>query len=215
MALALLAGTLVSSPAGFATEADTKPQRPSPEEETRYHMVEPGETLTVIAKKYGVSIESLVRANEIADPQAIRAGARLRIPTSPQPDATRAVDAAAVKAGGDVNAVKSDQVDALLERCEAELRAAHFEEALASAAEVRAKLDARSDATGNADAARRVRLEIATATADVALEHRDAALEALERALAADPGLELDPALTSPKVLAVFRAARSRTAPSP
>jgi len=215
MAVALLAGTLVSSPAGFATEADTKAQRPAPEEEARYHTVEPGETLTAIAKQYGVSIESLVRANEIADAQAIRAGARLRIPTSPEPDATRAVDAAAVKPGGDVNAVKSDPVDALLERCEAELRAAHFEEALASAAEVRARLDARSDRTGNADAARRVRLEIASATADVALEHRDAALEALERALAADPGLELDPALTSPKVLAVFRAARSRSAPSP
>jgi hypothetical protein len=41
----------------------------------------------------------------------------------------------------------------------------------------------------------------------VALGQNDAALESLERALIADPDLELDPALTSPKVLAVFRAA--------
>jgi hypothetical protein len=44
----------------------------------------------------------------------------------------------------------------------------------------------------------------------VALGHNEAALENLERALIADPGLELDPALTSPKVLAIFRVARGR-----
>ncbi len=47
----------------------------------------------------------------------------------------------------------------------------------------------------------------ASATAYLALGQNDAALESLERALIADPDLELDPALTSPKVLAVFRAA--------
>jgi hypothetical protein len=46
----------------------------------------------------------------------------------------------------------------------------------------------------------------------VALGQNDAALESLERALAADPQLELDPVLTSPKVLAVFRAARGLAA---
>ncbi|MBW2493828.1 MAG: hypothetical protein JRE43_03675, partial [Deltaproteobacteria bacterium] len=58
-----------------------------------------------------------------------------------------------------------------------------------------------------------VRLEIASATAHVALGRTEAALESLERALIADPNLELDPALTSPKVLAVFRAARGRGSP--
>ena len=47
----------------------------------------------------------------------------------------------------------------------------------------------------------------------MALGQTDAALESLERALITDPSLELDPALTSPKVLAVFRAARGRVPP--
>jgi thioredoxin-like negative regulator of GroEL len=103
------------------------------------------------------------------------------------------------------------KIAALLGRCEAELRAAHFEQALASAGEVRDRIDARK---GTADDPGRVRLEIATATAYVALGQNDAALESLERALIADPDLELDPALTSPKVLAVFRVARGRATPA-
>jgi tetratricopeptide (TPR) repeat protein len=99
----------------------------------------------------------------------------------------------------------------LLDRCEAELRAAHFEQALASADEARDRIDAQN---GTADDPGRVRLEIASATAYVALAQNDAALESLERALIADPDLELDPALTSPKVLAVFRVARGRATPT-
>ena len=98
----------------------------------------------------------------------------------------------------------------MLDRCETELRAARFEQALESAAEVRERLEARK---GAGDDQSHVRLEIASATAYVALGQSNAALESLERALIADPSLELDPALTSPKVLAVFRAARGRVPP--
>ena len=87
------------------------------------------------------------------------------------------------------------------------MSAAHFEQALASASEARDRIDARARSADNPD---RVRLEIASATAYVALGRNDAALESLERALIADPDLELDPALTSPKELAVFRTARRR-----
>jgi tetratricopeptide (TPR) repeat protein len=106
---------------------------------------------------------------------------------------------------------EATRIAALLSRCEAELRAAHFEQALASAGEARNRIDARN---GTADDLGRVRLEIVSATAYVALGQSDAALESLERALIANPGLELDPALTSPKVLAVFRVARGRAAPT-
>jgi tetratricopeptide (TPR) repeat protein len=115
------------------------------------------------------------------------------------------------EAQGAVGGSRTNEIVALLERCEAELRAARFEQALASAGEVRARIDARE---GAADAASRIRLEIASATVYVALGQHDAALESLERALAIDPSLELDPALTSPKVLAVFRAARVHSAPT-
>ena len=85
---ALLAGALASSPTSFAVEADTEAPRAPTAESTVYHTVAPGETLTAIAQQYRISIASLVRANEIADAQMIRAGTRLRIPASPEPAAT-------------------------------------------------------------------------------------------------------------------------------
>lgn len=46
----------------------------------RYHMVKRGETLHHVAKKYGVSVSSLVRANELQPRAHILSGARLLIP---------------------------------------------------------------------------------------------------------------------------------------
>ena len=80
-----------------------------------------------------------------------------------------------------------------------------------NAGEARDRIDAQNDA---ANGPGRVGLEIASATAYPALGQNDAALESLERALIADPGLELDPALTSPKVLTIFPAARGRATPT-
>lgn len=45
------------------------------------HTVSPGETLSQIAARYGVSVDSLARANQIRDPDRIFAGTRLRVPT--------------------------------------------------------------------------------------------------------------------------------------
>lgn len=44
------------------------------------HVVSPGETLSSIARRYGVSVERLARLNELADPNLIIAGQRLRVP---------------------------------------------------------------------------------------------------------------------------------------
>ncbi len=46
----------------------------------RLHRIEPGETLGGIARLYGVTVEALVVANDIADPNRIRAGRELIIP---------------------------------------------------------------------------------------------------------------------------------------
>ncbi len=201
MALATLAGALAWSPPTFAFEADSEAGG-APSEKFVDHTVERGETIWEIADRYGASAASVVRENEIEDPSKIWVGTRLRIPipigTDPALDAEEKVDTEDSEAA---------EIAALLGRCEAELRAAHFEQALASAGEARDRIDARN---GTADDPDRVRLEIASATAYVALGQNDAALESLERALVANPDLELDPALTSPKVLAVFRAARGR-----
>ncbi len=201
MALAALASALAWSLPALATEADVETGG-APSEAPFYHTVEPGETLSAIAVRYGTSVDSLIRENDVADARNVWAGTRLRIPTSAKRIPT-------LDGGADVGAKEPTKAEiaAVLERCEAEVRAARFEQALESAAEVREQFDARSSA---ADSQSRVRLEIASATAYVALGRTDAALESLQRALIADPDLELDPALTSPKVLAVFRAARSR-----
>ncbi|MCS7051300.1 MAG: LysM peptidoglycan-binding domain-containing protein, partial [Thermomicrobium sp.] len=44
------------------------------------HIVQPGETLSAIAVRYGVSLAELVRLNGISDPDLIFAGSRLSIP---------------------------------------------------------------------------------------------------------------------------------------
>ena len=197
-ALAVLAGALAWSPPALAFEADADAGG-APAKGPLYHTVEPGETVWNIANRYGTSAASVIRENEIEDPSKVWAGTRLRIPIPPGAPAPHHVEE-------EIGAPPPEKTETatLLDRCEAELRAAHFEQALASASEARDRIDARNNAADNPD---RVRLEIARATAYVALGQNDAALESLERALIADPGLELDPAFTSPKVLAVFRAA--------
>jgi lipoprotein NlpD len=45
-----------------------------------FHTVRRGQTLWRIAKRYGVRVEDIVRANGIADPDKIKAGQRLFIP---------------------------------------------------------------------------------------------------------------------------------------
>ena len=46
------------------------------------HVIQRGETLTKIAKQYGVSVEALVKANNIKNANTIFAGSTLNIPTS-------------------------------------------------------------------------------------------------------------------------------------
>lgn len=48
----------------------------------RIHVVQPGQTLSAIAKVYGTSVKELASVNGLTDPNRIRAGAELLIPTS-------------------------------------------------------------------------------------------------------------------------------------
>jgi LysM repeat protein len=47
----------------------------------RTHIVREGETLTSIANRYGVSVDALIAANHIKDPNAITVGQRLIVPS--------------------------------------------------------------------------------------------------------------------------------------
>ena len=49
----------------------------------RVHVVQPGETLTGIAARYGQSVRALVAANDLGSPDRLSIGARLSIPTVP------------------------------------------------------------------------------------------------------------------------------------
>ncbi len=51
-----------------------------PAEAARAHVVQPGETLTSIALRYGLSMEALAQANGLADPDLVRVGQVLTIP---------------------------------------------------------------------------------------------------------------------------------------
>jgi LysM repeat protein len=48
----------------------------------RIHIVQPGETLGTIAAKYGISYQQLARHNGISNPNLVRVGQRVRIPSS-------------------------------------------------------------------------------------------------------------------------------------
>jgi hypothetical protein len=103
-------------------------------------------------------------------------------------------------------------VEGLLRRAETDLRSARFRTAIASAKEALALLDELSP-EGAWQEEQRVRSEVIMATAEIALGRDDAAREHFARALRQDPGFELDPARTAPKVLRVLQAARTGQEP--
>jgi LysM repeat protein len=62
-------------------------ENPSPSEPsgTRSHVVAKGETLTQIAKQYGVTVEEIQQANKIQDAKKLQIGQTIKIPGSASP----------------------------------------------------------------------------------------------------------------------------------
>lgn len=60
--------------------AAAKPKKPAPVVGQRTHVVAAGETLSAIATKYGVTVQSLETANQIQDARKLRAGQTLVVP---------------------------------------------------------------------------------------------------------------------------------------
>jgi hypothetical protein len=98
------------------------------------------------------------------------------------------------------------EVDRRIGQIEAALAAAHFRSALELTRGAAALLDPLAPATEVAS--RRARLEVLTATAEVARGRRTQARDHLARALRADPSLELSEDDTSPRLLALLPEAR-------
>jgi hypothetical protein len=100
-----------------------------------------------------------------------------------------------------------ERAAAMIAHADRKLAAARFDEALVltgRARELLAPFGRKQRALRH-----KARLEITAATAFVALDRRSEAIACFERALMVSPDLELEPARTSPKVLRVFREARS------
>jgi murein DD-endopeptidase MepM/ murein hydrolase activator NlpD len=68
-------------PAGPEIPPPAVPATPEP----RIHVVERGETLTAIARRYGTTVPALVEANRLADPDRLEVGQRLTFPGDPAP----------------------------------------------------------------------------------------------------------------------------------
>jgi len=74
---------------GVAPDPDPKPKpgpKPRPGRDWR---VLPGNTLSWIAKHWGVSVKDIQRYNDIPDPDLIRVGQKIRFPAKPEPDPGR------------------------------------------------------------------------------------------------------------------------------
>ena len=71
----------------------------------RTHEVASGETLTEIARQYGVDVDELQRVNDIDDPDRIRVGQDLRIPGG---SGERSSGRAAERSGGDADGDERD-----------------------------------------------------------------------------------------------------------
>ena len=86
------AAPVTPSPTLTPTRTPAPTRTPTPDPEPQEHVVQPGDTLRSIAEQFDTTIEVLVEANDIEDPDVIRTGSTILIPpsatTSPAPKAT-------------------------------------------------------------------------------------------------------------------------------
>jgi tetratricopeptide (TPR) repeat protein len=105
-----------------------------------------------------------------------------------------------------------ESVDELLARARGQLREARFEEALETIHEARRCLETAEATSEGGDV--RAQLEVVAATVYVAFEREEEAIQSLERALRADPDLEIDATTSPAKLVRAVDAARARLAGS-
>ena len=165
------------------------------------HTVQPGQSLWEIGRLYGVGVEDIVRMNQISDARTLPAGSRIAIPSTTPPGS--AASAAPIEGEPGTPPDTGESVAVLLVRASDQLNAAQFQAALDTTEAALARFDSRPP-TPEAEA-QRARLEVVAASAHLAFGREDAARASLERALWAEPDLELDPAASSPNLLRIFR----------
>jgi LysM repeat protein len=210
LSLVILLGLVAGGPPARAGVEVGDDLEPIEEAAFLIHRVRRGETLWSISRRYGTSVAEIVRRNQIRNANHLTIGDRIEIPVDRPPPPGQQRQVSEERGGSEERAASSgtlETADRLLARMAAQLRGAHFEDALSTAESTLPLLDQVDSAAARP---RRARVEVLRATAQVGLGQTDAALASLERALRADPDLELGPENTSPKVLDVYYVARRR-----
>ncbi|MEZ4672121.1 MAG: LysM peptidoglycan-binding domain-containing protein [Anaerolineae bacterium] len=79
----------------YSTQPQPTPV-PPPSNTPTYHVVQPGETLQIIAVKYGRTWQQLAASNNLSNPNFVYSGQRLLIPAAPRYYTVRAGDTLAI-----------------------------------------------------------------------------------------------------------------------
>lgn len=112
----ILAGQQLALPASDAWAEESDAPAEESAEGSTVHEVRPGEHLTGIARRYGVSVTDLTAANDLTDPDHVVASRTLRIPqagpSAPAPTSATSTPAA----GGPAAATSRSEAGDILER---------------------------------------------------------------------------------------------------
>ncbi len=187
----------------------------------RTYVIEPGDTLAMIAACRDVPIDTLARVNAVAERDWILAGATLQAPaddlcanqrragarrrsdlreaTAPRRPAAPAVASA--------SSAEFHRGQLLLDEARSRYDAADFDGALHDA-------EAAAEAFGRAANhpgvhSKRARAHVVAGISAVGLEERERALAQFQRAFALDPESDLDPDDRSPRLVELFSLARA------
>ena len=178
------------------------------------HVVVRGDTVFLIATHYGSTVDLVIGENEIEDVRDLEIGTHLWVPVVAVPDPERAASLRAraeQRASDQARAARTEAVLELVQIGETQLAGARYRSAQQTADRAREALASAFDADARP---LRARLELVSATAQIAMGDANGALASMQRALRADPSLVLESSDTSPKVMAVFHTAQSNADPS-
>jgi len=197
----LRVGSVLEIPGPSTAEAPVRDLGPN------VHVVRRGDSLYSLARLYDVRVGELRALNGIADPRRLQLGQRLRIPSEPrrEPAADPPPREQSLEAPP---AIAIERADAILAEVEDDYLRADFEAVLKRVPELDRLLDS---LPAHSEVRRRQARAAFVAGASLAgLGRNEDAVASFERAYQADPDLETDPALTSPRLAELLDAARGR-----
>ena len=74
---------VIATPTPEATPTFTPEPRPTPSPTPLVYVVQPGDSLSAIAQRFGVTVEALIEVNRLVDPDTLQVGQEIVIPATP------------------------------------------------------------------------------------------------------------------------------------